>query len=194
MFPRRFLGIAIGVLLLFGLLFVVGPSMQRDAWMQGYLVGQMASGKDAGSAALLAPYMMHQGGPGFGGFGFFLLIPLAVLFFIGMGKFMRHRAWQHGYGGGAQGWQGGPGGWHRHGPPWAQGQPQPQNPDQPQGQPPEQGQTGTPPWGQGTPPWAAWQQPPWGQPSGAPPSNPWQGPPQSPPQPSAPGGSDGGTV
>ena len=178
MFPRRFLAIAIGLLLIFGLLFVV-PSMQRDAWMQGYLMGQMASGKDAGSAALLAPYMM-RGGPGFGGFGFFLLIPLGILFFVGLGKFMRFRAWQHGYG---------PGGWHHHGPPpWAQGQPpqgpaQPQTPDQPQGPPPESGQPGGPPWGQGTPPWAAWQQPPWG-------ATPTPPPPQQP----NPGASDRPTV
>ena len=183
MFPRRFLGIAIGLLLIVGLLFVV-PSMQRDAWMQGYLMGQLASGKDAGSTALLAPNMMHGYGPGFGGPGFFLLIPLGILFFIGLGKFMRHRAWQHGYG------QGGPGGWHHHGPPpWAQGQPQqgqaqPQTPDQPQGPRPEQGQPSTPPWGPGTPPWAAWQQPPWGQ---------WQTPPQ-PSQPPTAGSGDRPTV
>ncbi|MFN8484534.1 MAG: hypothetical protein U0768_15960 [Anaerolineae bacterium] len=181
MFPRRFIGMAIGALLLFGLLFVVAPNMQRDAWMQGYLMGQLAGGKDAGAAALLAPYMMHSGGPGFGGgFGFLLLIPLGFLFFVGVGKFMRYRAWQHGYG------HGGPGGWHRHGPPpWAQGQgapqgqAQPQTPDQPQG-PPEGGQPQTPPWGQGGPPWAQWQQPPWGQ---------WQQPPQTPPPPSS-GSSD----
>ncbi|MFN8499029.1 MAG: hypothetical protein U0641_14360 [Anaerolineae bacterium] len=196
MFPRRFIGIAIGLLLLFGLLFVVGPSMQHDAWMQGYLMGQLASGKDAGSAALLAPYMMQHGGPGFGGFGFFLLIPLGILFFVGIGKFMRYRAWQHGYGPGVPG---GPGGWHRHGPPpWAQGQPpqpgqgQPQHPDQPQGQP-EQGQPGTPPWGQGTPPWGAWQQSPWGQQPGAPWGQ-WPTPPQTPPDQPAPGAGDRPTV
>ncbi|MFN8475823.1 MAG: hypothetical protein U0822_26825 [Anaerolineae bacterium] len=196
MVPRRFIGLAIGLLLVFGLLFVV-PSMQQNAWMQGYLMGQLAGGKDASSAALL-PYMMHGGGPGFGGFAFLLLIPLGILFFVGVGKFMRYRAWQQGYGpGGPQGWHGGPGGWHRYGPPpWAQGQgapqgqEQPQNPDQPQGQPGDQGQQGTPPWGQGTPPWAAWQQSPWGQQQGTPPWAQWQTPPQAPPAQPNPGAGD----
>lgn len=92
----RFLSFALVALLVIGLLVFGGSAMQRNAWTQGYLMGQAAANGDGNAAAALAPYMAR---PGFGGPGLGLLaclLPLGFLAFLVfvVGGFFRHKAWQ----------------------------------------------------------------------------------------------------
>jgi hypothetical protein len=136
MFPRRMLFIGIAALVVFAIFGTVISNVQRDAWTQGYLVGQLSAQGD-GKAAALAPlaygggYPGMYGGPHFGGIGLVFLLGFGFLAFMGFSRFMMWRYWmsqrgpegqgQPGNPGAAQGgpW-GGPWG-HRHGhrpPPW----------------------------------------------------------------------------
>ncbi len=95
MYGKRFLMKALVGLLVIALLIGGASSLQRNAWMQGYLMGQLSAGGD-GSAAL--PYMAYglqgYGGSGLGG-------GLAILFGIGLlallvmsaGRFFFGRRW-----------------------------------------------------------------------------------------------------
>lgn len=125
MYPRRFPMFIITALIVIGLLMLGGSMIQRSAWTQGYMMGQLAA---KGADGAIAPYMAY--GPGFGGgpfaSGLGCLIPLGLLAlaFFAVGGFFRHRAWH-----GAEGHQGGPTeswNWHWHErhqgpPPWQQG-------------------------------------------------------------------------
>ncbi len=129
MTPRRFPMLIVTALIVVGLLMLGGSMIQRSAWTQGYMMGQMAA---KGGDNALVPYMAY--GPGFGGAPW--LGGLACLFTLGLlalaamafGAFFRHRAW-HGAGGPQAGPQVGPQAgppdvwrWrHPHAaPPWAQ--------------------------------------------------------------------------
>lgn len=112
----RFLSFAFIALLVICLLALGGSAMQRNAWTQGYLMGQAAASGDGAASAALAPYMAY--GHGFGGFtgpgfGFLAcLFPLGFLAFLAFafGGFFRHKAW-HGAGGPPEHWHHGAGPW-----------------------------------------------------------------------------------
>ena len=78
MVGKRFLMKALVGLLVIALLIGGASSLQRNAWMQGYMMGQLGAGADGGTAL---PYMAYglqgYGGPGLGG-------GLAILFGIGL--------------------------------------------------------------------------------------------------------------
>ncbi len=114
MFPRRLvIGVVVGLLVL-GLLMTGISSMQRDAWMQGYLLGRLSTGSDGGTTGQLLPYLYPgYGGPHFGGFGFIFFLGLLFLLFVGLRHFFRYQAW-HQQGGP----EGGPWGRRGHRPPW----------------------------------------------------------------------------
>jgi hypothetical protein len=97
MYGKRFLMKALVGLLVIALLIGGASSLQRNAWMQGYLMGQLSSGSGSnGSAAL--PYMAYglqgYGGPGVGG-GLTILLGLGLLalLFVGFGRFFLGRRW-----------------------------------------------------------------------------------------------------
>ncbi len=106
---RWIIPLVVGLAIL-GLLVVI-PSMQQQAWMDGYLTGTLAAGKvDGGSANPMLPYayggMPYMygrggfGGPHFGGFGILGFILVAFLFF-GVLRFvvfgrMMHGPWGRG--------------------------------------------------------------------------------------------------
>lgn len=142
MFPRRFMGIVIAGLIALGVFMSVSANAQRDAWMQGYLLGRVSGGGSDAAASTLLPliYGGHLGGSPFGGFGPFLFIGLAALAVFGVSRAMRAAAWRHH--GGAWGQPGQLPPW------WSQEQQTPPSDDAPR--------TQTPPWGH-RPPW--WSEP-----------------------------------
>ena len=95
MYGKRFLMKALVGLLVIALLIGGVSSLQRNAWMQGYIMGQLSAG-GTGSAAL--PYMAYglqgNGGPGLGG-GLAILfgIGLLALLFMGFGRMFLGRPW-----------------------------------------------------------------------------------------------------
>jgi hypothetical protein len=95
MVGKRFLIKALVGLLVIALLIGGASSLQRNAWMQGYMMGQLgASG--GGSAAI--PYMAYglqgYGGPGLGG-GLAILLGLGLLalLFVGFSRIFIGRPW-----------------------------------------------------------------------------------------------------
>jgi hypothetical protein len=109
MVPGRWLIVGAAVLLVLGLVFAGGAAAQRDAWMQGYMMGRLATGNDGGANAALLPYMYPgYGGPHFGGSGIFILLGLLFLGFVAL-RHLRFSAWREG---------GGPGHWHGRRSPW----------------------------------------------------------------------------
>lgn len=132
MYPRRFPMLLITALIVIGLLMLGGSMIQRSAWTQGYMMGQMAA---KGADGAIAPYLAYGpgfgGGPWLGGFGCLLPLGLLALAFFVVGGFFRHRAWH-----GAGGPQGGPPeawNWrwqhhHQGPPPWQQGPTDPGEP------------------------------------------------------------------
>jgi hypothetical protein len=95
MYGKRFLMKALVGLLVIALLIGVASSMQRNAWMQGYMMGQLSAGGD-GKAVI--PYMAYglqgSGGPGLGG-GLAILLGLGLLalLFVGFGRTFPGRRW-----------------------------------------------------------------------------------------------------
>jgi len=110
MYGKRFLMKALVGLLVIALLIGGASSLQRNAWMQGYMMGQLGAGADGGAAI---PYMAYglqgYGGPGLGG-GLAILLGLGLLavLFMGFSRVFLGRPWamQGGPQGGCQ--QGGP--------------------------------------------------------------------------------------
>ena len=107
MVGKRFLMKALVGLLVIALLIGGASSLQRNAWMQGYMMGQLGAGAD-GSAAL--PYMAYglqgYGGPDLGGgLAILLGIGLLALLFMGFSRVFLGRPWamQGGPQGGPQG-------------------------------------------------------------------------------------------
>lgn len=107
MFHKRWIGLVVVALILFGIFSAIGAAGQREAWMQGYLAGSLSTGADGGAA--LAPYMMSRGwGFNSGGFGH----PFGVFFGLGilcLGLFFISRRLHH-----WRGRAGGPDEWHEH--------------------------------------------------------------------------------
>jgi hypothetical protein len=121
--------------MLLGLIFAgSAATAQRQAWMQGYMMGQMAGGTGSQQAAPILPYLYGgQAGPWSGGFGSgspLLLIGGILLLFIGLRFLFDGPGRRHG---GSQ-----PGGtewahaWRR--PPWCERQAAP-TPETPAPQP-----------------------------------------------------------
>ena len=85
MHGKRFLMKALVGLLVIALLMGGASSLQRNAWMQGYMMGQLGAGADGGAAI---PYMAYglqgYGGPHLGG-GLAILLGLGLLAFLFMG-------------------------------------------------------------------------------------------------------------
>ena len=108
MVGKRFLMKALAGLLVIALLMGGASSLQRNAWMQGYMIGQLGA-NGGGSAAI--PYMAYglqgYGGPHLGGgLAILLGIGLLALLFMGFGRVFLGRPWamQGGpQGGGPQG-------------------------------------------------------------------------------------------
>jgi hypothetical protein len=154
MFHRRPLFGLIVLLVIFGLILAGGAAAQRNAWMQGYMMGRLSSGTDGAGANTLPPfaygggYGWGYGGPHFGGFlGFLVVVGILFLVFGGMRRFhMMHGPWRQGM--------------------WQQGADQPDDPERQQA-----AQAGGPeggPWGG---PWARHgrgHRPPWWGPFGSP--------------------------
>jgi hypothetical protein len=127
MHGKRFLVPALAGLLVIVLLFSGVSAMQRNAWSQGYMLGRLSTGADAGAVAPLMPYGYSSGHSFGGGFGLVIGIGLLLLL-LGAGRAFHGRPWaMHGgpHGMDAEAWQrmaqahaerharhG------RHGPPW----------------------------------------------------------------------------
>jgi hypothetical protein len=133
MFPRRFLIAGVVALVILGLIVSgITASVQRNAWMQGYLMGRLESGSTSGgsNAAPLAPYLYGYRAPygGGGGFGWLGVILVVFLLFAGL-RVLRCAV---GYaGGGPGGRRYGPGQRHGHRPPWwGWDEPAPDRPDE----------------------------------------------------------------
>jgi hypothetical protein len=95
MVGKHFLMKALGGLLVIALLIGGASSLQRNAWMQGYMMGQLGAGADGGAAI---PYMAYglqgYGGPGLGGGPAILLgIGLLALLFVGFSRVFHGRPW-----------------------------------------------------------------------------------------------------
>jgi hypothetical protein len=95
MVGKRFLMKAMVGLLVIALLISGVSSLQRNAWMQGYMMGQLGAGGNGGAAL---PYMAYglqgYGGAGLGGGVTILLgIGLLALLFVGFGRIFLGRRW-----------------------------------------------------------------------------------------------------
>jgi hypothetical protein len=114
MFFRRFVGLALVFVLLLGLFGLVGSSLYRSGWSEGFVAGQVTAGGEDG-AVPVAPGYGHYAGPGVGfspffgfagGFLKFLFIFLLFGFFFKMigfwfwrkrGHAGKHWRWGHGH-------------------------------------------------------------------------------------------------
>ena len=127
MFRGRFVGFLLAVLLVAGLLSLAGSSIYRAGWTQGYFVGKISDGGEAGRTAVVTPDSEPGRTPGYvhsfspaGSFFGAIVKVLLVFFLIGMFfKFIGLLFWHK------HGWHGGRGGWSWHGskhyghtPPW----------------------------------------------------------------------------
>jgi hypothetical protein len=95
MYGKRFLMKALVGLLVIALLIGVSSSMQRNAWMQGYMMGQLSAG---GDGKAVAPYMAYSlqgyGGSGLGGgLAILLGVGLLALLFLGFGRIFLGGRW-----------------------------------------------------------------------------------------------------
>jgi hypothetical protein len=95
MYGKRFLMKALVGLLVIALLIGGASSMQHNAWMQGYMMGQLSVGAD-GKAAI--PYMAYglqgYGGPGLGGgLAMLLGVGLLALLFVGFSRIFLGGRW-----------------------------------------------------------------------------------------------------
>jgi hypothetical protein len=110
MYGTRFLMKALVGLLVIALLIGGASSLQHNAWMQGYMMGQLGAGSGGGAAL---PYMAYglqgYGGPGLGGGLTILLgVGLLALLFMGFRRVFHGQPWavQGGpQGGDEQSWQ-----------------------------------------------------------------------------------------
>ncbi len=122
MFRRRFVGLLLGGLLLFGLFGMAGRSSYSRGWSEGYFAGQQVEVGEDGETAVSpqptyrAPYGRHYSPFGWfigGIFKFWITLMLIGMFFK-MFFFRRFRGrGRHRHSG--QHWHSGQ---HRHGPPW----------------------------------------------------------------------------
>lgn len=127
MYHRRFLGVALTVLIVIGLLIAGGSAIQRGAWTEGYMIGRLSAGGDDGTVIPYAPYGFGYPTRHFGFAPFLCTAGLFVLLLVMAGKFFRFWAWKQA--GGPEGeewtkhwakhWRG------HHGPPWCWGEKEP---------------------------------------------------------------------
>lgn len=96
MHQRRLLPALLAALIVLGLIFMAGSSVQRSAWTEGYLTGLAASGQDGA----IVPYALAQPrGPSILGglaltFGLGLLLLVLVVPMVAAGRFLRLWAWR----------------------------------------------------------------------------------------------------
>ena len=78
----------LAALLILALIFGAGSAISRNAWSQGYMMGQLAAGNEGG---LGMPYPPNYGYRGFGGIGpfFGILLVFGMIVLIGS-RFRRH--------------------------------------------------------------------------------------------------------
>ena len=96
MHQRRLLPALLAALIVLGLIFMAGSSVQRSAWTEGYLTGLAASGQDGA----IVPYALAQprspsilGGFALA-FGLGLLLLVLVVPMVAAGKFLGLWAWR----------------------------------------------------------------------------------------------------
>jgi hypothetical protein len=88
MSKTRFLLVPLTFLIIIGLLTVGGWATHRIGWSEGYRMGQLVAGGEAGAIAPYAPYGLSY-------FGLFLTVGLAFLLVLGLiGKLFRFWAWK----------------------------------------------------------------------------------------------------
>jgi hypothetical protein len=98
MYGRRLIGLAFVALLVIVVISTLGGAARQNAWMQGYMAGQLAAGSDGGAA--LAPYMVPGSPftPGYGGggisVGLFVGLGFLALGFAFLARGRGHRHWQ----------------------------------------------------------------------------------------------------
>ncbi|MBN1138396.1 MAG: hypothetical protein JXM73_17540 [Anaerolineae bacterium] len=117
MAQSRFWRIGLGLLILAIGLAAIGGAIQRNAWMQGYMLGQLSAG---GEGQAVAPYMAygypgsHSVWPWVLGIGFIVALVMAF-------KAMRFHAWKNAGGQPPAEWAKH---WHPHGmgPHWWHGE------------------------------------------------------------------------
>jgi hypothetical protein len=95
MVGKRFLMKALVGLLVIAHLIGGASSLQRNAWMQGYMMGQLGA---SGDGKAVIPYMAYglqgYGGPGLGGgLAIFLGVGVLALLFIGFSRVFHGRPW-----------------------------------------------------------------------------------------------------
>lgn len=125
MFRGRFLGLLFAMLLVVGLLGLAGSSIYRAGWTQGYFVGKVSDGGEAGTVTPdSVPGRALYYGRGFSpADGFFETVVKCFLFLFLIGmffKFIGLLMWRKGGHRGWRGW-GHHGRWHKHHdrtPPW----------------------------------------------------------------------------
>ena len=125
MSQKRFLVVALAVLIVAGLLIAGGAVVRQSAWTQGYMMGRLAAGADDGVPVPYGAYGFGYPRSHFGFAPFLCTAGLFVLLLIAVGKFFRFRAWKMAHWGHKPPEGGWPKGerwakhWHRHhGPPW----------------------------------------------------------------------------
>jgi hypothetical protein len=115
MVRSRFWRIGLGLLILVIGLAAIGGAIQRDAWMQGYMMGQLAA---SGEGQVVSPYMPY-GYPGSHSIWPWVIgIGLVLVLMAMAGKFLRFHAWKKAGGAPPEEWARH---WrHSHGsvPPW----------------------------------------------------------------------------
>lgn len=131
MFRGRFLLPIIGLFVVFSLIWSVGNNrrQEQEAWMQGYMAGQMSVQPQGEGGAIVNPMPYAMYGQGFrggwgGGPGFFGIIPVLLLGFVAF-KVIRgglFRRWQQAGGAaGFDGWGEHPRNHYRGRGPWGEG-------------------------------------------------------------------------
>jgi len=135
---RRYGLAAVVALLLLGLIFAFGAdSARQQAWMQGYMMGQMAADGGSQNLAPVMPYLAYGGGRMGGGFGSpLLLIGGGLMVLLGLKLIFGGPGHRHGWPkpGETTEPSGVPHGWH-HCPPWWGQQPQAPSGETPESQP-----------------------------------------------------------
>jgi hypothetical protein len=92
MMQRRF-PVALVVLIVIVLLVLGGNALRQAAWRDGYMMGRLAAGGEAG-AALPYGYPGFPGYSPFSGWGTLLVLLFLGLLAFGVLRHVRHRAWR----------------------------------------------------------------------------------------------------
>ena len=111
MMQRRFPVILVALIVL-GLVILGGSMVRQNAWNEGYMMGRLSAGGEAGTA-LPYGYPGSFGPSHFSGAGLFFGLLLIGLLGMLAFRYMRHRGWQM-----AGKPEGEHGSWRHHMPPW----------------------------------------------------------------------------